>query len=110
MDDLGLNNEALDTKTKGELEASMSEEEVRIMHQIRARQMIRTEDTVNLDTFSVDTINGLTVNLEQGSLGLVKPSAGKKSQELDAVGMWHGEGGKVPAGDKPMGDAVATQA
>lgn len=92
MDSLGLNDETLDAKTKGELEASMSPEEVHIMHQIRARQMIRTEDTVNIDTFSFDTIEGLTVNLQRGSLGLIRPCGDKKMEQLDAVGLWHGEG------------------
>lgn len=103
MDSLGLNDETLDSKTKGELEASMSPEEVRIMHQIRARQMLRSEDTVNIDTFSVDTIRGLTVNLQRGSLGLIKPCGDKKVEQLDAVGLWHGEGnlGAMAAPSEP---------
>lgn len=113
MDSLGLNDETLDAKTKGELEASMSPEELHIMHQIRARQMIRTEDTVNIDTFTVDTIEGLTVNLQRGSLGLIKPCGDKKMEQLDAVGLWHGEGnmdGTPAPSEQGMTEEVPTHA
>lgn len=113
MDSLGLNDETLDAKTKSELEAAMSPEEVRIMHQIRARQMLRSEDTVNIDTFSVDTIEGLTVNLERGGLGLIEPGGDKKVEQLDAVGLWHGEGnlgGMATPSEQGMTEEVPARA
>jgi hypothetical protein len=90
MEDLGLNNEDIDLKAKAALEASMSPQEIHIMNTIRAREMLRSEDTINIDTFSCDTIGGLTVNLQQGKLGLVKPS-GQKSEKIDVLGLFHGE-------------------
>lgn len=92
MEDLGLNNEDIDPKAKAALEASMSPQELHIMNTIRAREMLRTEDTINIDTFSCDTIDGLTVNLQQGHLGLVK-SSGQKAEKIDVLGLFHGETG-----------------
>lgn len=90
MEDLGLNNEDLDPKVKAALESSMSPQELHIMNTVRAREMLRSEDTINIDTFSCDTIGGLTVNLQQGHLGLVKPS-GEKGEKIDVLGLFHGE-------------------
>lgn len=91
MEKLGLNDEGLDSKTKGELESSMSSEEIRIMNSIRARQMLRSEDTINIDTFSTDTIAGLTANLERGKLGLVRPSGEDNADKVDVLGLLTGE-------------------
>lgn len=63
------------------------------MNTICAREWLRPEDTVNIDTFSVDTIEGLTVNLQQGQLSLVKSSG--KAEKLEVLGLFHGE---VPDG------------
>jgi hypothetical protein len=90
IEDLGLNNEDLDPKVKAALESSMSPQELHIMNTVRAREMLRSEDTINIDTFSCDTIGGLTVNLQHGRLGLVKPS-GQKTEKIDVLGLFHGE-------------------
>ncbi|CEJ60095.1 hypothetical protein PMG11_08681 [Penicillium brasilianum] len=90
MEDLGLNNKDLDPKVKATLESSMSPQELHIMNTVRAREMLRSEDTINIDAFSFDTIGGLTVNLQHGRLGLVKPS-GQKAEKIDVLGLFHGE-------------------
>ncbi|OOQ91177.1 radH flavin-dependent halogenase [Penicillium brasilianum] len=90
MEDLGLNNEDLDPKVKATLESSMSPQELHIMNTVRAREMLRSEDTINIDAFSFDAIGGLTVNLQHGRLGLVKPS-GQKAEKIDVLGLFHGE-------------------
>jgi hypothetical protein len=105
MEKLGLNDDTLDSKTKGELESSMSTEEIRIMNSIRARQMLRSEDTINIDTFSTDTIGGLTANLERGKLGLVKPVSGDKSDTVDVLSLLTGEnkmGAMPPTVSEPV--------
>ncbi|KAL4781316.1 FAD/NAD(P)-binding domain-containing protein [Aspergillus varians] len=65
---------------KADLEG-LSEDELRILHSIRARQMLRTEDTLNLDNFSRDVIDGMVPRLKQGSLTLVKVEESDASQE-----------------------------
>lgn len=49
----------------------LSEEELKILDHIRAKQMLRLEDTFNLNHFGSDAIDGLAPNLKTGSLGLV---------------------------------------
>ena len=44
------------------------------MHAIRARQMLRSEDVIHMNSFSTDTIEGRTVRLERGQLGLCVPT------------------------------------
>ncbi|RAK73255.1 NAD(P)/FAD-dependent oxidoreductase [Aspergillus fijiensis CBS 313.89] len=48
-----------------------SEDEIR--HHVR--KLLRTEDTLNMDSFSTDVINGFVPNLKQGNLGLIKSAA-----------------------------------
>lgn len=50
----------------------LSDNELKVLKSIRARQMLRTEDTINIDNFSVDAIDGMVPVLNRGALGLVK--------------------------------------
>lgn len=47
------------------------EDELKILHHIRAKQMLRFEDTLNLNHFGTDAIDGLAPNLRKDALGLV---------------------------------------
>lgn len=49
----------------------LSEDELKILNHIRAKQMLRFEDTLNLNHFGSDAIDGLTPNLKRGSLSLI---------------------------------------
>ncbi|KAL8758951.1 MAG: hypothetical protein Q9199_001111 [Rusavskia elegans] len=49
---------------------NLSEEEVRVMNYIRARQLMRTEDTMHMEHFSTDVIDGLAPVVERGGLTL----------------------------------------
>jgi flavine halogenase len=98
---LGLDrSDPNDVKTKEaieELQKTLSPEELRIMDTIRARRMIRAEDSMNIDNFSVDVINGMAPNLERGNLGLVKATAAQISYTgTDVLALLNGEakGGK----------------
>ncbi|KAL8926519.1 MAG: hypothetical protein Q9208_002846 [Pyrenodesmia sp. 3 TL-2023] len=51
---------------------NLSEEEMRVMNYIRARQSMRTEDTMHIKNFSTDVIDGFAPNVERGSLTLKK--------------------------------------
>ena len=54
----------------------LSPDELRILKTVRARQMLRTEDSINIDNFSNDAINGYTPLISRGNLGLVKVAGG----------------------------------
>lgn len=60
-----------DAETKEDLE-KLDEEELKILQTIRARQMLRTEDTLHIDNFSQDAIDGYAPRLKHGALGLKK--------------------------------------
>ena len=79
----------------------LTEEEIKVLHTIRARQMLRTEDTLNLDNFRKDVIDGLMPSIEQGSLGLVKPSVADGDQEPQMTDLFDlvkpGDKNKMPA-------------
>ena len=49
----------------------LTEDELKILTNIRAKQMLRMEDTFNLDHFGSDAIDGYAPNLKRGNLGLV---------------------------------------
>jgi len=49
----------------------LTEDELKILNHIRAKQMLRMEDTFNLNHFGSDAIDGLAPNLVTGNLGLV---------------------------------------
>ncbi|CAO1599691.1 hypothetical protein XANCAGTX0491_003407 [Xanthoria calcicola] len=67
------------------LEATLTEDETRILNTIRGRQMLRSEDTINIENLAADVIDGKRINLERGSLGLVEPSAAFEKKEVDDV-------------------------
>jgi hypothetical protein len=68
-------SEAETQANQAALEAALTPDELSILNAIRARQMIRSEDTMNIDNFSFDTIDGLAPNMKRGSLGLVPAAA-----------------------------------
>ena len=49
----------------------LTEDELKILNHIRAKQMLRFEDTLNLNHYGADAIDGLVPNLKTGKLGLV---------------------------------------
>lgn len=58
-----------------ELSEKLTEDEIRVLHSIRARRMLRTEDTLNLNNFRKDVIGGFMPNVKLGNLGLVQLSS-----------------------------------
>ena len=88
------------TKTDAEIEKKalvdpegLSQDEMRILNTIRARQMLRREDTLNIDSFSNDAIHGFVPIVKQGSLSLLK--VGREPDK---------SGPKGPAIDEHIGD------
>ena len=82
-----------------QLEAYLSPEEMHILNAVRAREMVRSEDTVNIDTFTSDTIDGRAVNMVHGSLGLISAQeAAKKAPKKsdDVLSKLMGEDKKFP--------------
>ena len=79
-------------KTVQMLEANLTEDERRILNTIRARQMLRSEDTMNIENLAADVIDGRRINLERGKLGLVKPSGVEiKREQVDVMALLVGE-------------------
>ena len=75
VEDLRLAGQA---ETQKELAAYLTPDELHILNTVRAREMVRSEDTVNIDTFTSDSIDGRVLNMVHGSLGLVAaPEAAK---------------------------------
>jgi len=71
---------ATDLKTREaleELKNTLSPEELDIMNTIRGRRMIRAEDSLNIDNYRLDSINGMAPNLERGNLTLRKAEINK---------------------------------
>lgn len=63
-------NPSAPVAAKEDLE-KFTEEELKILNHIRARQMLRMEDTFTIDNFGRDAIKGFVPNLKRGGLGLV---------------------------------------
>lgn len=66
-----LNNSSSATPDAKESLEKLTEDELEILNNIRAKQMLRMEDTFNLDHFGSDAINGFAPHLKRGQLGLV---------------------------------------
>ncbi|KAI4141556.1 MAG: hypothetical protein LQ341_003495 [Variospora aurantia] len=74
------------------LEANLTEEETQILNTIRARQMIRAEDTMDIENLAADVLDGRRINLVRGALGLVKPTGPQVKRDVpDIMALFHGE-------------------
>ena len=62
----------------------LTEDELKILIHIRAKQMLRMEDTISLDHFGSDVIDGLAPNLKTGNLGLVAKATRDTLSTLEA--------------------------
>lgn len=58
----------------------LTEDELKILNHIRAKQMLRFEDTLNLNHYGADAIDGLVPNLKTGKLSLVPQGKNKLSK------------------------------
>lgn len=81
---LGIDAEADDEATLkaiNEMDKDLTPEESQVLDILRSRRMIR-EDGFNMDSFTLDSIDGLGPNMERGKLGLVRADTAKlnKSQ------------------------------
>ena len=83
-----------------ELQKALSSDELRILNTMRARQMIRSEDIVNIENFNSDPIDGMVPNMKRGDLGLVKApvAADSKRPGDNVLALMYGEDkrGQVP--------------
>ncbi|ROV88111.1 hypothetical protein VSDG_09379 [Cytospora chrysosperma] len=76
---LGLDGDVYDEKNRKaleELEMKLTPEERSILKTLQGRRMVRPEDSLNIDNFTLDSIDGLAPRLERGRLGL---TAAKKA-------------------------------
>jgi flavine halogenase len=76
-------NTTINMDNKEDLE-KFTPEELEILNSIRAKQMLRMEDTFNLNHFGKDSIEGFAPNLVRGSLGLVPAGKEDSRSKLEA--------------------------
>ncbi|KAI1297501.1 FAD/NAD(P)-binding domain-containing protein [Xylaria venustula] len=71
---LGLDGELYgesNRKPLDELEKKLTPEEQAVLTTLKCRRMIRMEDAIHIDNFTLDSIDGLAPRLERGKLGLM---------------------------------------
>jgi hypothetical protein len=78
-----------------ELQAYLSPDELHILNTVRAREMVRSEDTVDLNNFQTDIIDGRALNMTQGSLGLISAQEVVPKKSTDILGAMIGEENKL---------------
>ncbi|KAJ5649329.1 FAD/NAD(P)-binding domain-containing protein [Penicillium longicatenatum] len=64
-------NDATAAKALDDIQKHLTVDELQVLETLRSRRMIR-EDPFEMDSFTLDTIDGLAPNLVRGKLGLVK--------------------------------------
>jgi hypothetical protein len=69
-------NDATAAKELDDLQKHLTADELQVLEILRSRRMIR-EDPFEMDSFTLDTIDGLAPNLVRGKLGLVKSEQAK---------------------------------
>jgi hypothetical protein len=74
VDSLAATAEGSYDEKAGLFHANLTTEEESIAKRIRARKMMRMEDSLGIDNFRTDVIDGLAPFLKRGSLGLVPPT------------------------------------
>jgi 2-polyprenyl-6-methoxyphenol hydroxylase-like FAD-dependent oxidoreductase len=70
---LGLDGDAYDESNRKQLdefEKKLTPEEQSILKTLKGRRMVRPEDSLNIDNFTLDSIDGLAPRMERGQLGL----------------------------------------
>ncbi|PHH66063.1 hypothetical protein CDD81_588 [Ophiocordyceps australis] len=104
LKDLGLDGDAHDEKNRqalDELEKKLTPEERSILTTLKGRRMVRPEDSLNIDNFTLDSIDGFAPRLERGRLGLASAEKAKvKYTTHDSLSYLNGEAraaNKVPA-------------
>ncbi|KAE8371846.1 hypothetical protein BDV26DRAFT_286439 [Aspergillus bertholletiae] len=85
-------NDESNRKLLDEIEKQLTPEEQTILKTLKGRRMVRPEDSLNIDNFTLDSIDGLAPRLEKGNLGL---STAKKAEVKftthDALSFLNGE-------------------
>ncbi|SPB46658.1 Elongation factor Tu GTP binding domain family protein [Aspergillus niger] len=69
-------SDAKEAKALDDIEKHLTRDELQVLEILRSRRMIR-EDPFEMDSFTLDTIDGLAPNLVRGKLGLVKANQAK---------------------------------
>ncbi|MCJ1268835.1 hypothetical protein MMC22_008723 [Lobaria immixta] len=98
-------------KTVEMVEANLTEDETRILNTIRARQMLRSEDIMDVENLAAYIIDGRRINLEHGSLGLARATGAEKKEQIDVMALLVGEDkmGKADEGLTAIGTAEGTE-
>ncbi|KAL8935138.1 MAG: hypothetical protein Q9211_004858 [Gyalolechia sp. 1 TL-2023] len=111
---LGHDGDAYDEanrKALDEIEKQLTPEEQLILKTLKGRRMVRAEDTLNIDNFLLDSIDGFGPRLERGKLGLqTAKKAEVKFTSHDTLSYLNGEARKVgkahPGGDESIDGGI----
>ncbi|PLB52235.1 FAD/NAD(P)-binding domain-containing protein [Aspergillus steynii IBT 23096] len=71
-----LQSDATAANALDDIQKHLTADELQVLETLRSRRMIR-EDPFEMDSFTLDTIDGLAPNLVRGKLGLVKSGQAK---------------------------------
>ncbi|KAK8137274.1 FAD/NAD(P)-binding domain-containing protein [Apiospora sp. TS-2023a] len=74
----------------------LTQDQIDALDHVRARKMMRTEDTMNIDSFGTDAIGNLVPRLVRGSLGLQAAQQGSTDEGEGEQGM-NGHAGAAAA-------------
>ncbi|KAM7194538.1 hypothetical protein V8F20_007894 [Naviculisporaceae sp. PSN 640] len=80
---LGIEGDATDdsnSKALAEIEEKLTPEEQAILKTLKGRRMVRPEDILDIENFTLDSVDGLAPRLERGKLGL---APAKKAPVMD---------------------------
>lgn len=81
---LGIDGDACDKnnrKALDEIEKKLTPEEQSVLKTLKAHRMVRPKDSLNINNFTLDSIDGLAPRLERGQLlGLPGLAAAKKAR------------------------------
>ncbi|KAK4206968.1 hypothetical protein QBC37DRAFT_105079 [Rhypophila decipiens] len=83
---LGIEGDATDdsnSKALAEIEEKLTPEEQAILKTLKGRRMVRPEDILDIENFTLDSVDGLAPRLERGKLGLAQA---KKAPIMDITG------------------------
>ena len=109
---LGHDGDAYDeanSKALDEIEKQLTPEEQAILKTLKGRRMVRPEDSLNIDNFLLDSVDGLGPRLERGNLGLqAAKRAEVKFTTHDSLSYLNGEARKANK-THPKGDAQTNE-
>ena len=83
---------SIDDNGANGLSQILTPDEMRVLGTVRGRELIKHENILDLGAISLDPINGRTVNVKRGELGLKHHVPVADQKRKDGLGLMMGEG------------------